>query len=111
MKTAKQTTMSLYELAESYAEVQKALKTTARESAKTKKLWREGNKSNLIKIGMACIMFPDPSPVGEIIGAGFLVAGAIQKGIQKRTLYISDLKKNLDSTLREINSTQCSLRS
>jgi hypothetical protein len=49
-------------------------------------------------------MFPDPSPVGEIIGAGFLVARAVQKGIQKRTLYISDLKKNLESTLRELNS-------
>jgi hypothetical protein len=110
MENAKQTTKSLYELAESYVEVQRALKTTAKETAKTKKLWREGNKSNLIKIGMACIMFPDPSPVGEIIGAGFLVAGAVQKGIQKRTLYVSDLKKNLDNTLKELNSVQCNLR-
>jgi hypothetical protein len=56
-------------------------------------------------------MFPDPSPVGEIIGAGFLVAGAVQKGIQKRTLYIDDFKKNLECTLSELNSTQCNLRS
>jgi hypothetical protein len=54
-------------------------------------------------------MFPDPSPVGEIIGAGFLIAGAVQKGIQKRTLYVSDLKKNLDSTLKEISSTKYDL--
>jgi len=66
MERAKQTSKSIYELAQCYAETQKALKATARETAKTKKLWREGNKSNLIKIGMACIMFPDPSPVGEI---------------------------------------------
>jgi hypothetical protein len=110
MEKAKQTSNSLYELAECYQETRKALKATARETAKTKKLWREGNKSNLIKIGMACIMFPDPSPVGEIIGAGFLVAGAVQKGIQKRTLYVSDLKKNLDSALKELSSTQCNLR-
>ena len=55
-------------------------------------------------------MFPDPSPVGEIIGAGFLVAGAVQKGIQKRTLYVSDLKKNLDNALKELNSAQYDLR-
>jgi hypothetical protein len=110
MERAKQTTKSLYELAECYTEVQRALKTTGRESARTKKLWREGNKSNLIKIGMACIMFPDPSPVGEIIGAGFLIAGAVQKGIQKRPLYVNDIKKNLENTLKEINSTQCNLR-
>jgi hypothetical protein len=79
MERAMQKTKSIYELAECYAEAQRALKTTGRETAKTKKLWREGNKSNLIKIRMVCIMFPDPSPVGEIIGAGFLVAGAVQK--------------------------------
>jgi hypothetical protein len=59
---------------------------------------------------MACIMFPDPSPVTEIIGAGFIVAGAVQKGIQKRTLYISDFKKNIGSIQREIRATQDCLR-
>jgi hypothetical protein len=63
MEKAKQATKSLYELAESYSEVQKALKTRANETVKTKKLWREGNKSYLIKIGVASIMFPDPSQV------------------------------------------------
>jgi hypothetical protein len=110
MEKAKQTTKALQELTESYNELHRAIRSTARETAKTKKLWREGNKSNLIKIGMACIMFPDPSPVGEIIGAGFLVAGAIQKGIQKRTLYVTDLKKNLDYALKELNSVQRNLR-
>ena len=103
-------TKSLNELAESGKDLHSALKGTARQVAATKKLWREGNKSKLIKIGVACIMFPDPSPVGEIIGAGLIAAGLVQKGIQKRTLYIDDLKKTFESTLREINSTQSSLR-
>jgi hypothetical protein len=104
VEKAKQTAKALGELTDSYAEVHRALRTTTRESAKTKKLWREGNKSNLIKIGMACIMFPDPSPVGEIVGAGFLVAGAVQKGIRNRTLYVEDIKKDLLATLKELNS-------
>lgn len=111
MEKAKQTSKSLHELTESYAELHKALKSTTQESARTKKLWREGNKSNLIKIGMACILFPaDPTPIGEIIGAGFLVAGAVQKGIQKRTLYLNDIKKTFEGTVKELNSTQCKLR-
>jgi hypothetical protein len=110
MERAKLTTKSIQELTESYAELHRALKCTSRETAKTKKLWREGNKSNLIKIGIACIMFPDPSPVGEIIGAGFLVAGAVQKGIQKRTLYVNDIKKNFENTLRDVQSTKQNIR-
>jgi len=107
MEKARQTSKSLYELSESYVELHKAIKSTTQTTAKTKKLWREGNKSNLIKIGMACILFPaDPTPISEIIGAGFLVAGAVQKGVQKRTLYISDFKKNIDGIQRELRATQ-----
>jgi hypothetical protein len=109
LERAKYTAKSLHALSECYAETYSAIKSTAKETAKTKKLWREGNKSSLIKIGMACILFPDPSPVGEIIGAGFLVAGAIQKGIQKRTLYVSDIRKDLAFTLKELSARQSSL--
>ncbi|HSQ49285.1 MAG TPA: hypothetical protein VLL96_06365 [Candidatus Deferrimicrobiaceae bacterium] len=110
MEKAKQTSKSLYELSESYVELHKAIKNTAQVTAQSKKLWREGNKSNLIKIGIACIMFPDPSPVTEIIGAGFIVAGAVQKGIQKRTLYVSDLKKNIENIQRDLKVTQDYMR-
>jgi hypothetical protein len=55
-------------------------------------------------------MFPDPSPVTEIIGAGFIVAGAVQKGIQKRSLYVGDIRKDLECTLRQLSGTQASIR-
>ena len=109
MERARKTTKALHELTESYSELHRAMKSTTSETSKTKKLWREGNKSNLIKIGVACIVFPDPSPVGEIIGAGFLVAGAVQKMIQDRTLYVGDIKKTLQSTLKDLNANQCNL--
>ncbi len=110
MEKAKHTTKAIHELTETYAETCRAIKNTAKDTAQTKKLWREGNKSNLIKIGVACIVFPDPSPVGEIIGAGFLVAGAVQKGIQNRAAYIGDIKKSLESTLRDLSRTQSEIR-
>ena len=110
MEKAKQTTRALHELTETYIETYQAIKDTAKDTAKTKKLWREGNKSNLIKIGVACIVFPDPSPVGEIIGAGFLVAGAVQTGIRNRAAYVCDVKKSLKGAIREINQTQSEIR-
>ncbi len=109
MEKARQTTKSLHELTESYTELHRAIKSTATVTGKTKKLWREGNKSNLIKIGIACIVFPDPSPVGEIIGAGFLVAGAVQRGVQNRAGYLGDVKSSVESTIRELNRTKCNL--
>ncbi|MCW3998969.1 MAG: hypothetical protein NWE93_01865 [Candidatus Bathyarchaeota archaeon] len=110
METAKHTAKALHELTDTYVETYHAIKTTAKDTANTKKLWREGNKSSLIKIGVACIVFPDPSPVGEIIGAGFLVAGAVQTGIRNRAAYVGDIKKNIEGTLKEINRTNGEIR-
>ena len=110
MEKAKHTTKALAELTESYRELYKEIEGTAREAAATRKLWREGNKSKLIKIGVALILFPDPSPVGDIVAAGFLAAGAIQKGIQNQSLYIGDIKKTWDSTLKEVCSVKNNLR-
>ncbi|MGD6806937.1 MAG: hypothetical protein ACQCN4_08265 [Candidatus Bathyarchaeia archaeon] len=110
MEKAKVTAGALRELTETYADTCKAIKGTSRETGQAKKLWREGNKSGLIKIGVACIMFPDPSPVGEIIGAGFLIAGAVQKGIRDRSAYVGDIKKGFKGTLRELNEIQHEIR-
>ena len=88
-----QATKALTELTESDKDLYRGIKGTSREVVATKKLWREGNKSKLIKIGVACIMFPDPSPIGEIIGAVFIAAGLVQKGIQKQTIYLGDSRR------------------
>jgi hypothetical protein len=47
----KAATQALNELSESYIDVIGAVKSTVNAAADTKKLWREGNKSRLIKIG------------------------------------------------------------
>lgn len=107
---ANQTKRVLNELTESYVELHRSLKITAQTTAKTKKLWREGNKSNLTRIGIACIMFPDPSPVTAIIGAGLLTAGAIQSEVQKRTLYVGDIKTNFENLQRELIITRSDLK-
>jgi hypothetical protein len=105
-----QASKALTELSESYKDLYHGIKGISRQVAATKKLWPEGNKSKLIKIGVACIMFPDPSPVGEIIGAGFIAAGLVQKGIQKQTIYLGDIKKTFENTIRDVHSTKQSMR-
>ena len=107
---AKNVVKAANELSETGKDLHVAVRGTTRDVAATKKLWREGDKSRLIKIGVACIVFPDPSPVSDIIGAGFITAGLVQKGIKKQTLYLEDIKKTFERTLRDVQSTRESMR-
>ena len=106
----KATTKALNELSESYIDVFDAVKDTANAVGTTKKLWREGNKSRLIKIGISLIVFPEPTPISETIGACFIAAGAVQKGIQSRAIYIEDITKTFKNTLKDVLATNQSLR-
>jgi hypothetical protein len=106
----KQTTKALTELTESYKDLYQGVKGSSREAATTKKLWREGNKSRLVQIGMALIVFPEPTPVTPTIGACFIAAGAIQRGIKSRAIYMEDITKTLQSTLKEIVATKYNLQ-
>ena len=79
---------------------------TAREVAAARKLWLKGNKSKLMKIGVAFIMFPDPTPVTPVVGASLIAAGLIQRELQKHALHMEDIKKVFDKTPREIQLTK-----
>lgn len=108
MKTeeAKTTTKALNELNESLIDLLKAMKGTTQEVEAAKKLWRNGNRSKLIKIGISLVMFPEPTPISETVGACFIAAGVIQKGIQKRAIYLEDVRKTFQTTLKEIRTTK-----
>jgi hypothetical protein len=111
MKTeeVKTATKAVNELNESYSDLFDALKGTARNVEVTQKLWRAGNKSRLIKIGVALIMFPEPTPITETIGSCFVAAGAIQKGIQNHALFLEDVTKTFRNTLRDMRTIKDSL--
>jgi len=59
---------------------------------------------------MAFIMIPEPTPVTPAIGACFLAAGAIQRGIQSRSIYMEDITKTLQSALKEIVASKYNLQ-
>jgi len=103
-------TKALNELSESYIDAIGAVKSTVKAAADTKKLWRDGNKSRLIKIGVSLIVFPEPTPISETIGACFIAAGAVQKGIKSRAIYMEDITKTFKNTLRDVLETSQHLR-
>jgi hypothetical protein len=105
LEEAKNATKALNELSESYIDVIGAVKGTANAAESAKKLWREGNKSRLIKIGLALIVFPEPTPISETIGACFIAAGAVQKGIKSRAIYLEDITKTFKNTLKDVMKT------
>jgi len=98
-------TKALKELNESYVDLLGAIKGTAKAAGATKKLWHKGNNSKLTKIGVALIMLPEPTPVSETVGACFLAAGAVQKGIQSRAIYLEDITKTFKNTLKDVLET------
>jgi len=101
----KAATEALRELSESYVDAIGAVKSTAKSTEATKQLWREGNKSRLIKIGLSLIVFPEPTPISETIGACFIAAGAVQKGIKSRAIYLEDVTKTFKNTLQDVLET------
>src|SRR4030065_142475 len=87
MEQLKTTRKVLTEMNESYLDLLRATKETARDIHATQQLWRAGNKSRLIKIGIALVVFPEPTPTSEIVGACFIAAGGIQEDIKNRRLF------------------------
>jgi hypothetical protein len=108
-KNAKVAIKALTELAVIKKDAVTMLKGTRQQGSATKKLWREGNKSRLMQIGMALVVLPEPTPVTPTIGACFIAAGAIQKGIQSRSIYMEDITKTLQSTFKEIVASKYNL--
>ena len=69
----------------------------------TKKLFREENKSKLIKLGFALIAFPEPTPISPIVGSSLIAAGAVQKGIRGRAAFVEDIGKDFKKALKDLS--------
>lgn len=111
MKTndMKATVNALNELNESYGDLIQAMKGTIKEVKTTRQLWQNGKKSRLIKLGLALIVFPEPTPISETIGTFLVAAGAVQAGIRRRTIYVENVYKSFKDTLKEMRTIKDSL--
>jgi hypothetical protein len=110
VQNAKTAVRALNELGDLRKAAASDMKNTRVQGQTTQKLWQEGNKSRLIQVGMALIAIPEPTPTTIIIGAGLVGAGAVQKGIRSRAIYMEDIGKTVRSTLKEIAEAKYKMR-
>ncbi len=108
--TANMVIQAAVEFRQNQKDTSAAIQETRSNAMSTQKLWKEGNKSRLIQIGVALIGFPEPTPITVIVGSGLVVAGAIQRGIKNQSIYMEDIPKNLASAFKEIYAQRNSLR-
>jgi len=97
----KNVAVMLRELGLSYEETLDAMKGVAKESHFVRRLWRDGDKGMLIKIGLALIAFPDPT-VSDIVGTALVSAGIVQAKIKSSTLHIEDVYKTFPKLIKEL---------
>jgi hypothetical protein len=69
----------------------------------TQKLWKQGNKSLLIKVGLAMIAFPDPK-ISDVVGAALVSAGLIQMKMQNSALHVDDVYKTFPKVVKELGA-------
>jgi len=103
MESLKTTRKALTEMSESYVDLLKTAKETNLSVHGTQQLWKAGYKSRLIKIGVALVVLPEPTPISPTVGACLIAAGAVQKAIRTRALFMEYVKKTFQNTMREIS--------
>jgi len=101
LKIAKE---SIEELKLSYTETLGNIKELSENLSSLKSLWKTSNKSKLVKWGLSLIVFPEPSPVTEIVGATLLSAGLIQQKIRNSGLHMEDIQKTFQEVFKNLNN-------
>jgi len=101
-------TASIKEMSRDHVDMANSIGTAANSAGATKKLWKGGNKSFLIKAGLALVIFPEPV-VSDMLGTALLAAGAVQEGIKRQSIYLDDLPKAFKSAMKDLKSTKESI--
>lgn len=102
----KTTATVLQELGLNYQETLEVMKGVTKDLRSTKSLWKDGDKSRLVKIGLTIIAFPEPTPISETLGAFVLSLGIIQNKMKKSALHIEDIY----NTFQDVNKNLLRIR-
>lgn len=97
---------TLYELGEDWkknmAIINDATKGGGNLLESIKRLCKEHNQGNMVKIGLTLIAFPLPIVIDDVLGWPLLAAGLIQRKIKNSALYLEDFNKTLPSLVKEL---------
>ena len=94
----------LRELGVSYEDTLDAMSGVANELCSASLLWRKGDKSKLIGLGLTLIAFPEPTLISDILGAVVLSAGIIQTKMRQSTLHIEDVYNNFQGVITDLQT-------
>jgi len=97
----KNLSVALRELGLSYEETLEAMRGVAKDSRYVMRLWKKGDETKLVKIGLALIAFPEPA-VSDIVGTFLVSVGIIQAKIKRSTLHIEDVYKTFPKVIKEL---------
>lgn len=70
-----------------------------------RRLCKEHNQGNMIKIGLTLIAFPLPIVIDDVLGVAFLTGGLIQKKMKNSALYLEDVNKTFSRLVTELQET------
>ncbi|MEM1565554.1 MAG: hypothetical protein QW510_00485 [Candidatus Bathyarchaeia archaeon] len=96
---------ALRELNESYSDFLCSMKDAVRGARTAKKLWYDGHKPWLVKLGLALIVFPEPV-VSDVLGTLLVAAGTVQEGLRRRALHVEDVPKTFKNVIKELQAVQ-----
>lgn len=71
-----------------------------------KRLCKESNQGNMVKIGLTLIAFPLPIVIDDVLGWTLLTAGLIQRKIKNSALYLEDVNKIFPNLVEELQETR-----
>lgn len=95
---------ALRELGLTYKEALDAIQGVSEEIHSVQSLWRRKKKSKLIKLGLSLIVFPEPTPLSETIGAVVLSAGLIQNKMRKSNLHVEDVYNTFQGVIKDLQT-------
>ena len=67
-----------------------------------KRLCKDNNRSNMIKIGLTLIAFPLPIVIDDVLGCAFLAGGLIERKMRNSELYLEDVNKIFPDLVKEL---------
>lgn len=71
-----------------------------------KRLCRENNQGNMVKIGLTLIAFPLPIVIDDVLGWTLLTTGLIQRKIKNSALYLEDVNKIFPDLVKELQEAK-----
>ncbi|MBM3291817.1 hypothetical protein FJY84_03980 [Candidatus Bathyarchaeota archaeon] len=95
------------ELGDAYIETSKNIKEFKENLTEVNALYDHGyggTGKSLISIGIALVMFPEPTLISDVLGGGIIAAGCLYNKINPPPIFVDDIFKTINEQMKEIGN-------